>query len=175
MTPFGRISIEIGDITTYDVDMIVNAANAALCGGGGVDGAIHDAAGEELLRACLALGGCKTGDAKVTPGFDLPARWIAHAVGPVWYGGHRDEPSLLASCYRRSLELALEHGCKSIAFPAISTGAYRFPRPKAARIAIDTVVTFLSNDDALDRVIFVCAEHDVRDEHKKALAQMSLA
>jgi O-acetyl-ADP-ribose deacetylase len=126
-----------GDITQEDVDVVVNAANTSLMGGGGVDGAIHRAAGEaDLHRACAALGGCATGDAKLTPGFGLPARWIAHAVGPMWRGGEHGEPELLASCYRRCLELADSVGATSIAFPAISTGAYGYPPAAAARVAI---------------------------------------
>jgi O-acetyl-ADP-ribose deacetylase (regulator of RNase III) len=167
-----RISIELGDITTFDVDMIVNTANAALCGGGGVDGAIHKAAGAELLRACVALRGCEPGNAKVTPGFELPARWIAHAVGPAWSGGNSGEAHLLASCYRRSLELAREHNCNSLAFPAISTGAFRYPTLAAARIAVQTVFETLFDFAAPERVILVCHAKPAHDAHTRALREV---
>ncbi|HVJ07006.1 MAG TPA: O-acetyl-ADP-ribose deacetylase [Acidisarcina sp.] len=144
-----------GDITRLAVDAIVNAANTSLLGGGGVDGAIHRAAGPELLVACRKLHGCITGDAKATPGFHLPARWIFHAVGPVWRGGDHQEDDLLASCYRRSLELAREHEVKSIGFPAISTGVYGFPSERAAKIAFDTVKKF-AEPNGVETVKFVC-------------------
>ena len=144
-----------GDITTLAVDAIVNAANESLLGGGGVDGAIHRAAGPELLDACRKLRGCATGDAKATPGFRLPAKWVFHTVGPVWHGGSHGEDALLAGCYRRCFELAREHSVRSIAFPAISTGVYRFPPQRAAEIALRTVRENL-NASGVNEVQFVC-------------------
>lgn len=149
-----KIKIFRGDITTLKVDAIVNAANATLLGGGGVDGAIHRAAGKELLTECRTLNGCETGDAKITNGFNLPAKFVIHTVGPVWNKGRSGEPEKLASCYRRSLEVAIENGVKSIAFPNISTGVYGYPKKEAAEIATKTVVSFLKNHDEFELVIF---------------------
>jgi O-acetyl-ADP-ribose deacetylase (regulator of RNase III) len=151
-----KLEIIKGDITRLDVDAIVNAANSALAGGGGVDGAIHRAAGEELLEECLKLRGCPTGQAKITKGYKLPAKFVIHAVGPVWYGGHQNEAELLASCYRESLRLAVENGVKTIAFPAISTGAYRYPLQEATEIAVFETVKFLEQQDTIEKVIFCC-------------------
>ena len=158
-----------GDITKQQVDAIVNAANTSLLGGGGVDGAIHRAAGPELLASCRQLHGCSTGHAKATPGFQLPAKGVFHAVGPVWYGGDRDEDNLLAGCYHRCLELAREHQVRSIAFPAISTGVYSFPSDRAARIAIDTVRKHV-DASGVETVNFVCFDQKTLEIYKKLLA-----
>ena len=157
-----------GDITLMAVDAIVNAANSSLLGGGGVDGAIHRAAGGELVEACRLLNGCKAGDVRATPGFRLPAKWIFHAVGPVWRGGEHGEDDLLASCYRRSLELAREHQAKSIAFPAISTGIYGFPSERAARIAVETVKAHANNCEA-EAVKFVCFDKNTYAIYQRLL------
>jgi O-acetyl-ADP-ribose deacetylase len=163
-----------GDITTMRVDAIVNAANNSLLGGGGVDGAIHRAAGPELLAECRKLGGCKTGDAKPTPGFHLPAKWVFHAVGPVWQGGGHNEDDMLASCYRRCLELAKTHGARSIAFPAISTGVYHFPPKRAARIAIETVREFLEQS-GVEVVRFVCFNAETLAIYEQFLSEPPIA
>ena len=151
-----RIGLVLGDITRQKVDAIVNAANTSLLGGGGVDGAIHLAAGPQLLEECRKLGGCPTGEARITAGYNLPARWVIHTVGPVWHGGKHGEDELLASCYRNSLTLALQHGIKTIAFPCISTGAYRFPFERATRIAVSEVGEFLEREKSIEKIIFVC-------------------
>ena len=161
-----RVEAARGDIAAESVDAIVNAANTSLLGGGGVDGAIHRAAGPELLQACRQIGGCATGDARATPGFRLPARWVIHAVGPVWRGGGRGEADQLSACYRRSLEIADELGARSVAFPAISTGVYGFPSDQAARIAVDTV---RSADTTVELVRLVAFDDHTNSLYRKLL------
>jgi O-acetyl-ADP-ribose deacetylase (regulator of RNase III) len=166
-----RIDVVEGDITKLAVDVIVNAANGALLGGGGVDGAIHRAAGPQLIEECRALGGCPTGEAKLTSGYALPAKWIVHAVGPVWHGGTRNEDALLAGCYRSALRLAREKSARSIAFPAISTGVYRFPLARATRIAVSTVLAELKDHALPERVVFACFGADAARAYHAVLAE----
>jgi O-acetyl-ADP-ribose deacetylase (regulator of RNase III) len=172
MTTFSsRIQPTAGDITQLPVDAIVNAANRSLLGGGGVDGAIHRAAGPEMLAECRTLGGCETGQAKITRGYRLPARHAIHTVGPVWQGGDQGEPELLAACYRNSLQLAVEHGVRTIAFPAISCGVYGYPLDQAARVAVREVRLFLARDDRIETVYLVCFGDDVREAYDQALQE----
>jgi len=165
-----RLEVVVADITTLRVDAIVNAANSTLLGGGGVDGAIHDAAGDELFEECRLLNGCETGDAKITKGYRLPAKHVIHAVGPVWHGGDRGEDEQLASCYRRSIELCGENDLTSVAFPAISTGAFRFPADRAAQIAVSATVDALKIAPTLRRVIFCCFSKESATLHERTLA-----
>jgi len=171
-----RLEVVVADITTLALDAIVNAANTTLLGGGGVDGAIHRTAGREILEECKTLGGCETGSAKITGGYRLPAKHVIHAVGPVWSGGQKTEPELLASCYRAALGLAAGNNLVSIAFPAISTGVYRFPADLAARIAVGTVASEISADArGINRVVFCCFSQESADHHAGAFTELGLA
>lgn len=164
-----KIFVERGDITKQKVDAIVNAANNSLLGGGGVDGAIHRAAGPELLEYNRRLGGCRTGEAKISPGFRLPAKYVIHTVGPIWNDGNHNEDDLLASCYKNSLEMAVENAVKTIAFPSISTGVYHFPLKRAAEIAVSEIKNFLQKNDSVEKVIFVCFDEETYKTYKDIL------
>ena len=167
--PDSKIEIARGDITTFHVDAIVNAANTSLLGGGGVDGAIHRTAGPKLLAECRTIGGCRSGEAKITRGYDLPARFVIHAVGPIWRDGKHNEPETLANCYRHSLLLAGENGINTIAFPAVSCGAYGYPISEAAQIALKTVRDFLATDDRIEKITFVLWDEDIYDAYRQLL------
>jgi O-acetyl-ADP-ribose deacetylase len=168
-----RMTIAEGDITKLDVDAIVNAANTSLLGGGGVDGAIHRAAGPELLKECRGIGGCPTGEARLTKGYQLKARHIIHAVGPVWHSGKKGEDGLLASAYRNSLEIAHREGLATVAFPAISTGVYAFPLERATKVAVSTVADFLRGHELPKRVVFCCFGADVAEVYRQVLAEFA--
>ena len=167
-----EIEVITADITTLAVDAVVNAANESLRGGGGVDGAIHRAAGPKLLEECAAIGGCPTGEARLTKGYELPAKYVIHTVGPVWQGGNHHEDELLAACYRHSLSLALRTHIRSIAFPAISTGVYRFPLDRAATIAANETMRFIETYPEFDRVIFCCFDDDTREAYERAVERV---
>jgi len=167
--PDSRLTLARGDITKLAVDAIVNTANTTLLGGGGVDGAIHRAAGPQLLAECKTLGGCRPGEAKITRGYSLPARFVIHTVGPVWSGGARGEPETLANCYRNSLQLAVANKLQTIAFPAISCGAYRYPIADAARIAVETTREFLRENNSIEQVTFVVASDEIHEAYRRLL------
>ena len=169
-----RIEILEGDITKMEVDAIVNAANTSLLGGGGVDGAIHRAAGPELLAETRTLGGCPTGEARVTKGYKLPAHWVIHTVGPIWSGGKKDEDRLLANCYKNSFKAAVQIGATTLAFPSISTGAYRFPLERAINIALRETKSFLQANQSIEKVFFVCFGNEVYESYQKAFRQLFL-
>lgn len=169
---FEKISLVEGDITKQEVDAIVNAANNSLLGGGGVDGAIHRAAGHKLLEECKTLNGCKTGDAKITKGYNLPAKYVIHTVGPIWYGGKKGEPELLESCYKRCFDVARENNIKTIAFPAISTGVYGYPLKPAAEIAINTTLLELEKNPMIEKVIFVLFGKDNYNIYKELIEKL---
>ena len=169
-----KIELIQGDITKLEVDAIVNAANKSLLGGGGVDGAIHRAAGPELLEECKTLNGCETGQAKITKGYNLPAKYVIHTVGPVWSGGKYNEDDLLTNCYRNSLKMASKHGLSTIAFPNISTGVYHFPKERAADIAISTVSDYLRENESFEKVYFVCFDNENYQIYQKKLKEEGL-
>lgn len=169
----GKIEVVLGDITRQQLDAIVNAANCSLLGGGGVDGAIHRAAGPELLAECRGLNGCRTGEAKITKGYRLPAKYVIHTPGPVWHGGGNNEEALLASCYRSCLELAAENGCRTVGFPSISTGVYRFPLERAARIAMSSIGAFLKENSQPELVRMVCFDRNTMEYYERALAELA--